>query len=916
MDFNSVDIILLFIYLLMPLCSNAQKIHYENFKIKDGLPSNTIYDLLEDRNGVLWIATDKGVSVYDGVVFKNYTTDNGLIDNDVIDLLEDSLGRIWFIHFSTGPGYYYKGKFYGPHNDSFLRKVHQSKEQNRLIFFAINVDSKIVYFKIKKNSRNLLVSIDDKKEIEIGDFIGNNGVGLVLMKVQKNTLTLVAAGSSLEINGKNRVVKQFKKYTSFYDYNSLNNGLYGFTPDTNKLCWFNFNNNKVEYLPINETGITYFSKNQNALYIIQKNRILITDLQATKIIRTLPIDFDANVMIVMQNGDIFCKNNINGLYLIKKNASLNIFEGSVQNKNASSLFQYKDKLIVGSDGNGVFELFNNNNKRLDPVNLGLVKFIGISSINDQLFIASEQGLFRKIGTEFKGLKKESIKDLEADKNEIFIATPTGIYTLKDDKSNDFEQLVIGRATSVCRKDNNTIWYGMLKGLSQIKILNGEKEIKKIETNTPIDYSYISDIKRDTFGNMWIATSQNGLFFYSINSGFISVKEIGNPILFNICKKIFIDIDQIVWVAHSKGLTQIQSQWMNQKMHFTILNYTKLNGLPDNGVNDVIRYNNQLVVASESGVFIFKPTSKQKFNVKTILSEVSINGQVHDQQLLNLPYWKNNIKLKFSASFINSGGNKYYFKYRVLGINKKWEKLAADELQLFDLKPGNYKLEIAALDINDNSGEILELIFTIRQPWYKSVWFVVICSLSLLFLLYLFYRYKKKQIENRKNLIEMELKVLRGQMKPHFIFNSLNSIQQNLLLKDFETTSNYITKFSKLLRNNLHYSSLEKINLKEEVDFLNNYLELEIYRFHNLFTYDFEFINIDNKEDIKLPAFMIQPVLENCIKHGFKFTKEGGKINLIFEQQSESLLKVTILDNGVGLNSSFKIQKSTKVRFSP
>ena len=128
-----------------------------------------------------------------------------------------------------------------------MRKVHQSKEQNRLIFFAINVDSKIVYFKIKKNSRNLLVSIDDKKEIEIGDFIGNNGVGLVLMKVQKNTLTLVAAGSSLEINGKNRVVKQFKKYTSFYDYNSLNNGLYGFTPDTNKLCWFNFNNNKSRF---------------------------------------------------------------------------------------------------------------------------------------------------------------------------------------------------------------------------------------------------------------------------------------------------------------------------------------------------------------------------------------------------------------------------------------------------------------------------------------------------------------------------------------------------------------------------------------------------------------------------------------------------------------------------------------------
>ncbi len=891
----------------------AQKIHYENFKIKDGLPSNTIYDLLEDKNGLLWIATNKGISVYDGVVFKNYTTDDGLADNDVIDLLEDSAGRMWFIHFSTGPSYFYKGKFYGPHNDTFLRKVHQSKEQNKLILYAVNVDNGNVYFKIRKNNNYVLESIVDNKSnrLDIGTYIGNNGIGVMFLKINEDNTILLSTRSCLYHSHNKKTEKNFQKYYEFFGYKKDDNKIIGNGRDTNRLCFYNFNNNEIEYLPIEVTGIPYFSNDHNLLYVLAPNKIVIIDKNCNKINKIIPLDFDANGLVIMKNGDIFCKSNISGLFLIKKNASLNIFEGTNSSKNALSLFAFQSKFYIGTDGNGVYVIQNNYKTRLDNDNLALLRIIGVKVFNNKLYIGADHGLFIKEGNNWKDCKIGSVKDIESEKNELFIATANGVYHIVDRKHEQIKTLIIGRATSVFRKDSSTIWYGMLKGLGQISLSNGTYKASKIKTNTLIDESYIIDIKRDINGNMWIASNQNGLFFYSKNTGFIAIKSQVSSMKFNICKKIFIDFDNTVWVAHSNGLAKIQCQWKSRNFNYNVLNYNKLNGLPENDVNDVLRVNNQLIVASESGAFIFSPSIKDKFDSKTILSEVQVNGKILDPRNLNLTYKENNIKFKFSASFINSGGTNYKFKYRIIGISSKWETITTNELLLYDLKPGNYRIDIAALDISGSTGPIYAKRFNISQPWYKSAWFVGLCSLLGLFLLYLFYRYKKKQIENRKNLIEMELKVLRGQMKPHFIFNSLNSIQQNLLLKDFETTSNYITKFSKLLRNNLHYSALEKINLTEEVDFLNNYLELEVYRFHNLFTYNFEFINIDNKEDIKLPAFMIQPVLENCIKHGFKFTKEGGKINLIFEQHSETLLKVTILDNGVGLNSSFKIQKSTK-----
>ena len=112
----------LFILFLNGIIGFGQTVQSFRFSTQNGLPSNKIYAVIEDKEGFIWCATDRGVTRYDGVSFTNFTTLDGLHDNDILNLVEDGKGRIWFISFAREPTYFYKGKIYHSGNDSFLSK--------------------------------------------------------------------------------------------------------------------------------------------------------------------------------------------------------------------------------------------------------------------------------------------------------------------------------------------------------------------------------------------------------------------------------------------------------------------------------------------------------------------------------------------------------------------------------------------------------------------------------------------------------------------------------------------------------------------------------------------------------------------------------------------------------------------------
>lgn len=182
----------------------------------------------------------------------------------------------------------------------------------------------------------------------------------------------------------------------------------------------------------------------------------------------------------------------------------------------------------------------------------------------------------------------------------------------------------------------------------------------------------------------------------------------------------------------------------------------------------------------------------------------------------------------------------------------------------------------------------------------AIFFIVIMFLLLLRQKNLKSARLKKDMEFE--LVKSNLKTLRSQMNPHFIFNSLNSIQGLVNTNESTKASKFIGVFSKLTRSILDYTETQKISLADEIKFLNNYIAIESLRFDNNFTFLFETPDDLAKDDIFVPSLIIQPIVENAIIHGL-FHKQGDKKLVIRISEEPDNLNWEIIDNGIGILAS-------------
>jgi ligand-binding sensor domain-containing protein/putative methionine-R-sulfoxide reductase with GAF domain len=154
------------------------------------------------------------------------------------------------------------------------------------------------------------------------------------------------------------------------------------------------------------------------------------------------------------------------------------------------------------------------------------------------------------------------------------------------------------------------------------------------------------------------------------------------------------------------------------------------------------------------------------------------------------------------------------------------------------------------------------------------------------------------LKNKQKAAESRLQSLRLQMNPHFLFNALNSIQQMILADEDVVATRYLSRFSKLLRAILVYSDREFISLKEEIDILRMYIELESIRFKDAFSFIIHCHEDIEMEEINIPTLLIQPFVENAIWHGLMHKEDNRKLSIIFTEQ-EDYLKCVVEDNGIG-----------------
>ncbi len=190
---------------------------------------------------------------------------------------------------------------------------------------------------------------------------------------------------------------------------------------------------------------------------------------------------------------------------------------------------------------------------------------------------------------------------------------------------------------------------------------------------------------------------------------------------------------------------------------------------------------------------------------------------------------------------------------------------------------------------------------------RKNYFIYGLSGSTLFVvLFAFILIRHNRLQTMQKTSELEQKLLRAQMNPHFIFNSLNSIQSYIYKNDPQNAGSFLSKFAGLIRMILDNSRHEMVSLEKELKGLNLYLDLQALRFDNKFDYSIEVDPEINSESIAIPPMLAQPFIENAIEHGLLQKKEGGKIIIRFLMKNNYLL-FEVEDNGIGREEAAKLK---------
>jgi hypothetical protein len=270
--------------------------------------------------------------------------------------------------------------------------------------------------------------------------------------------------------------------------------------------------------------------------------------------------------------------------------------------------------------------------------------------------------------------------------------------------------------------------------------------------------------------------------------------------------------------------------------------------------------------------------------------------------------------------ITIAGNNYSdqqkttYEYKLLGLGDQWIQVGSQDHFIFSNLPGGeyiFKARAISQFGQKRSNELL-IPFKVFPPFWNTWWFRGLALLCILGAVTLFMKYRESQIEKNaqiqtqmnNRMQEVEKKALLAQMNPHFIFNSMNSIQQFMALGDFEGAMKYLTKFARLLRFVLNFSSESHISLADELALITDYIELEKMRFPNSFTYSINVSEDIEIHAIEIPPFFIQPQIENAIRHGLP-NKEGPRELKIEINRINGDLKIIVEDNGIGRDAAKK-----------
>ncbi len=425
------------------------------------------------------------------------------------------------------------------------------------------------------------------------------------------------------------------------------------------------------------------------------------------------------------------------------------------------------------------------------------------------------------------------------------------------------------------------------------------------------------------GDFWVATDDGLIQAKAPDMVIKKIWSTSNGLPNNYIYAVVPDNYNRLWISSNLGLAML-----DLKNGF-IRKFSKDDGLQDLEFNTASCFKDAKGKIFFGGIYGFNVvnpdlTVDETFSPAPVITAINVMNSPYSMGMptpyldtVLLTHDKNFVSFEFQSPNFSQTENITY-QYMLTGVDSSWVQSGTRNFVSYtQLKPGQYTFLVKSANNNNIwCSKPKSLFLIIRPPWYKTSSFIFIVSVIILVLLFLLIRQRFKTIKARETLkrqrAEAEMQALRSQMNPHFIFNSLNSINSFVVENKTHLASDYLTKFSRLIRLILDNSKNELIPLDKEIETLKLYLLMESLRFENKFDYEiYTDPNLDTS-NILIPPMIIQPYAENAIWHGLMHKPDHGKvlISITTNQKNSSALVIKIKDNGIGRDRSGTIRSKS------
>ena len=868
---------------------------FKHYDIETGIPSNRVYKVIQDYEGFIWVATDKGLSKFDGDEFINFTTSQGLPSNDIWEIYLDKKNRVWFFTRANSMGYI--------KNDI----VYNFKGENpNTVFYPISINR--TSDSINFYSFGEVYGLKDRKWKKIYK-PGKRMHILIHPKIR--ALDLVSQDSIILYNPNFEVVKKFAYRKNPLKKNAqINDSLYVILTSRD-MYMLNLNTSELKLVPkpsfLNYNKFIRFYSDSASVQISGDNFWAeLSDKYTLHKIKKFNTPYNLSNIFKDYKNNYWLNSYNKGLYFTSQN-SLSTRYFFINKRIRLLKKSRKDKLLVGVLDEGIYE-YNTEKEKFELVYPLKEFFYDIYYLDKNNFV-----LF---GRDFAIVKKNGKQKKFLHSGRKGILFNNYYYTISLDGLKKFTP-ELDFITSIPLQDpisfieyKNRLIVGGLDGLYALS-QNKDRLSKIVFDNMSLDVPIISLALYKN--KLLVGTDGKGLYIWNDKESLIPVKKTKKLII----KDILVKGDKI-WIATQKGVMVYQDS--NNQLKF-IQTIRKNDGLVSDQVDGIEFLKNKLVSASLNGISILDINHPPNLPLQNIyFKNISYGNTLFNKNQKKATYnSQNNLIVKFGAIDF-SGQEHNHFFYRLLPNQKDWVETKSKIIEFNNLQPGKYQLKIKG---ENPYGQVLKkgFLFEITPLWWQTKWakMAMITTVLLSFIMASYFLRRKELAKQRKKLIEQKEKVefelyaLRSQMNPHFVFNSLNAIQYYINDENYDKSEAYLVKFSKLIRMIFDFSRHKSVALRQEIKLLKSYLEIEKMRFGEEFTFC---IKIDPELDIdhtEIPTMLLQPIVENAVNHGI-FHKQGkGIICMDFKKLNENSFEVQISDDGIGIKKSKEINSKSLKR---